>query len=279
MHSAALFKPELLPYLLADYDELLGLQKKSYPYLALIWTTTFGVKGCFLTFMRPLVWHISRTVNRYYWFIVVFSIISWAFVIADPFILCPYFGADAVKCFSSDVNTKKEVGFTAFVTALDIISDIMVVSIPIIVLRGSFLSRSTKFGLAVMMASITAFRTLFVKQTNNSESETSRTPVESFFRMIFRRFQTLARAQPEGKPTPRQDVASVPKLPKIPSPIFTGLRSFIRNNNRTNATAATFVSLNSVIDDGDTDYHAALKAQGLASSRDGSSRGQSRSNV
>lgn len=30
-----------------------------------------------------------------------------------------------VKCFSSDVNTKKEVGFTAFVTALDIISDIM----------------------------------------------------------------------------------------------------------------------------------------------------------
>lgn len=146
-------------------------------------------------------------------------------------------------------------------------------------LRGSFLSRSTKFGLAVMMASITAFRTLFVKQTNNSESETSRTPVESFFRMIFRRFQTLARAQPEGKPTPRQDVASVPKLPKIPSPIFTGLRSFIRNNNRTNATAATFVSLNSVIDDGDTDYHAALKAQGLASSRDGSSRGQSRSNV
>lgn len=142
-----------------------------------------------------------------------------------------------------------------------------------------FFWQHTEGAVAVMMASITAFRTLFVKQTNNSESETSRTPVESFFRMIFRRFQTLARAQPEGMPTPRQDVASVPKLPKIPSPIFTGLRSFIRNNNRTNATAATFVSLNSVIDDGDTDYHAALKAQGLASSRDGSSRGQSRSNV
>ncbi|XDG05101.1 hypothetical protein ABKA04_004716 [Annulohypoxylon sp. FPYF3050] len=316
MHSAALFKPELLPYILADYDELLGLQKKVYPFLALIWTTTFGVKGCFLAFMRPLVWHISRTVNRYYWFIVVFSVISWAFVVADPFIICPYFGAEATSCFSSTVDSKKSLGLTAFVTVLDIISDIMVVSIPIIVLRGSFLSRSTKFGLAVflclsifmaicaivriagyhyrgleddiweffwqqtegavavMMASITAFRTLFVKQTN-SESETSRSPVESFFHRIFRRFQALARAQPEEKPAPKQEAGAISKLPKIPSPIFTGLRTFIRNNNRTNATTATFASLNSVIDDGDTDYHAALKTQGLAASRDISSRGQS----
>jgi hypothetical protein len=76
-------------------DQLLQLQKKVYPFLALIWTTTFAVKGCFLAFMRPLVWHISRRVNWYYWFIVIFSVISWAFVVADPFIICPYFGVDA----------------------------------------------------------------------------------------------------------------------------------------------------------------------------------------
>ena len=95
LHSAALLTPQVLPYLLANYDELLDLQKRVYPFLALIWTTTYAVKGCFLAFMRPLVWHISRVVNWYYWFIVVFCMISWAFVVADPFIICPYFGLNA----------------------------------------------------------------------------------------------------------------------------------------------------------------------------------------
>lgn len=95
LHSAALLVPQVLPYVLSDFDELLQLQKKVYPFLALVWTTTFAVKGCFLAFMRPLVWNISRTVNWYYWFIVIFCVISWAFVIVDPFIICPYFGLDA----------------------------------------------------------------------------------------------------------------------------------------------------------------------------------------
>ena len=95
LHSAALLAPQVLPYVIADFGELLQLQKKVYPYLALVWTTTFAVKGCFLAFMRPLVWHISRAVNWYYWFIVFFCIISWAYVVADPFIICSYFGADS----------------------------------------------------------------------------------------------------------------------------------------------------------------------------------------
>lgn len=95
LHSAALYAPQVLPIVLAHFQELLGLQKKVYPFLALIWTTTYAVKGCFLVFMRPLVWHISRAVNRYYWLIVVFTVISWAYAIVDPFIICPYFGADA----------------------------------------------------------------------------------------------------------------------------------------------------------------------------------------
>lgn len=99
LHSAALLAPQVLPEVLAHYNDLLGLQKTTYPFLALIWTTIFAIKGCFLAFMRPLVWHISRAVNWYYWFIVVFCVISWAFVVADPFIICPYFGTDASQYF------------------------------------------------------------------------------------------------------------------------------------------------------------------------------------
>lgn len=176
-----------------------------------------------------------------------------------------------------------------------------VVSIPIIILRGSLLRRSTKFGLAVflclsifmvicaivrmagfhykgleddvweffwqhikgavavMMASITAFRTLFVKQTSNSEAMAARSPAESLFRRLFRHFQLLARAQPEEEPTSTPD-NSLFQLPKIPSPIFTGVRTFIRRNNRTDVGASTFATLDSV-DEFGADYHAALKMQ------------------
>lgn len=64
MHSAAVLAPEVLSYILPHFNELLGLQTKVYPYLALIWTTTYAIKACFLAFMRPLIWHISRPVNR-----------------------------------------------------------------------------------------------------------------------------------------------------------------------------------------------------------------------
>ncbi|KAK7753017.1 hypothetical protein SLS62_004966 [Diatrype stigma] len=300
LHSAALLAPQVLPYVLANYGELLSLQKKVYPFLAMIWTTTFAVKGCFLAFMRPLVWHISRAVNRYYWFIVVFCVMSWAFVMVDPFIICPYFGEDAV------------------------------VSLPIIILRGSFLSRSTKIGLAiflclsifmaicaavrmagfyykgleddvweffwqhiegdvaVMMASITAFRTLFVKQTstgngngngNNAAQEETipLSPMESLWNRLWRRFQSLARAQPDEKPTTMAPNRPLLKLPKIPSPVFTGVRTFIRGSNRTDASAATFVTLESVSDATEADYHAALKTQTRAASGNTSTKGQSRS--
>lgn len=95
LHAATLFLPGLLPYLLSEFGELLLMQKRVYPYLALIWTATFGVKACFLAFMRPLVWHVSRAMNWYFWFIVGFTGITWAFMISEPFIICPYFGIEA----------------------------------------------------------------------------------------------------------------------------------------------------------------------------------------
>lgn len=191
----------------------------------------------------------------------------------------------------------------------------LVVSVPIIVLRNSLLSQSTKLGLAiflclsifmaicaiiriagfhykgveddtweffwqqtegavaVMMASITAFRTLFVKQTNNPDDTTSRSPAESLLHRLYMRFQSLARAQPDEKP---MSIESRPifNLPKLPSPIFTGMRTFVRRNNRTDASAATFASEDSVFDGSDTGYHAILKAHTQASHGNASSRGQ-----
>ncbi|KAK7740482.1 hypothetical protein SLS53_005325 [Cytospora paraplurivora] len=199
----------------------------------------------------------------------------------------------------------------------------LVVSIPIIVLRHSLLSRSTKFGLviflclsifmaicaivriagfhykgveddtweffwqhtegavAVMMASITAFRTLFVKQTNNSDDKTPpASPVQSLLQRLFGRFQSLARAQPDEKPT---DTGSRPsftlKLPKLPSPIFTGMRTFIQGNNQTDMSGATVATVDSEFDGAEADYHTALKSQTRVAMVNVSSPGQSSSDV
>ncbi|KAI0431908.1 hypothetical protein F5Y09DRAFT_354428 [Xylaria sp. FL1042] len=260
LHSAALLDPEVLPYAVADFEQLISLHKEAYPFLALIWTTMFAVKGCFLAFMHPLVWHISRGVNWYYWFIVISCVISWAFVVAEPFIICPYLGLDSIQCFNSTVNQTKTIGLTALVTVLDILSDLMV-------LRKSLLSWSTKFGLAiflclsifmiilaiirmsgfyykgleddiweffwrqtegavsVMMASITAFRTLFIKQkTNNRPEEPPEVLPPSPFRRFLARFQALAREQPDEKPSLALDSSKF-RLPKVPSPVLTGIRT------------------------------------------------------
>ncbi|KAI1123653.1 hypothetical protein F5Y10DRAFT_285829 [Nemania abortiva] len=304
LSSAALLDPEVMPYATADFSQLLDLQTKVDIYLALTWTTPYAVKGCFLAFMRPLVWHISRGVNWYYWFIVAFCIISWSFVMTEPIIICPYFGAGAVKCFFSTGSNTRIFPLTVLVNVLDILSDIMVVSIPIIVLRNSLLSRSTKFGVAVFLclsifmvifaiirvsgyyykghgnyvweffwqqaecatavtaASITAFRTLFVKQQGHRRVDPTNGPKPSPFRTFFKRFKALAREQPDERPTSTSD-GWIYKLPQVPSPVLTGIRTFIHRNNRNEASVATFATLGSVCDDSsiDLDYHIAIRAQ------------------
>ncbi|KAI1749829.1 hypothetical protein F4782DRAFT_541992 [Xylaria castorea] len=236
LHSAALLDPEVLPYVLSDYNQLLG---------------------CFLAFMRPLVWHISRGVNWYYWFIVIFCIISWAFAVAEPFVICPYFGVEAIVSVpiiilrNSLLSTSTKFGLAIFLCISIFMAILAIVRISGFYYNGleddiwEFFWQETEGGVAVMMASITAFRMLFVKQRGKGRVDVPEAPHSTF------------------------------KLPEVPSPILTGIRTFIRKNNSNGASVATFATLESVCDDSNADYHVAIKAQTrLASSnthRNGSS--------
>lgn len=108
---------------------------------------------------------------------------------------------------------------------------------------------------AVMMASITAFRTIFVKQTSNVKDTKPRSPVNSLLRRLRMRFQSLNQAQPDEKPTPTDNrpVLKLPKLPKLPSPIFTGMRNFIHRNSRNDVGATTSATLDFMDDIPDPD--------------------------
>lgn len=47
--------------------------------------------------MRLFISDISWPVKWYYWFVVVFCTISWSYIVANPFTVCPYFGLDSSK--------------------------------------------------------------------------------------------------------------------------------------------------------------------------------------
>ena len=71
------------------------LLKNTYLFLALVWTTTFTVKLSFLVFFKKIIERLPKQIIIYCWIIVVFTVLSWMFIVCEPFILCPYFGVKA----------------------------------------------------------------------------------------------------------------------------------------------------------------------------------------
>lgn len=82
---------------LDELNDLVQNGMKNYStFLILAWTTTFFVKFSFLGFFKELV-HRVASMQCYYWSVVGFTVLSWLFLIAEPFILCPYFGSAACE--------------------------------------------------------------------------------------------------------------------------------------------------------------------------------------
>lgn len=63
-------------------------------FLCVMWTTTFAVKFSFLALFRLLIRRVSKPVTTYYWIVVAITTVTWIFLVAEPFILCPYFQPD-----------------------------------------------------------------------------------------------------------------------------------------------------------------------------------------
>jgi hypothetical protein len=122
-----------------------------------------------------------------------------------------------------------------------------------------FFWQQAEGAVAVMMASITAFRTLFVKPDHDPNISTQRSPVENFFHRIYNRFRTLAQADPGEKPISATPSKPLLRLSKIPTPTFTGIRTFIHKNNRSNMESAQFDSLHSNHDSVEVDYHDTIR--------------------
>lgn len=76
----------------SETTKLINSLKIIDSFLALIWTTTFAVKLSFLVFFKQLIERVSKKITIYYWVVVVFTVLTWMFLVSEAFILCPYFG-------------------------------------------------------------------------------------------------------------------------------------------------------------------------------------------
>ncbi|KAF4634133.1 hypothetical protein G7Y89_g3982 [Cudoniella acicularis] len=246
-------------------------------FLLTIWTCTFAVKASFLSLFWTLIQGISKRVNNYYWCVVGYTVTTWLFLIAEPFILCPHFGANGAKCYPED-NYPKTLGLTILITILDIASDVMIASIPILLLRKSRMKRKQKLSLALflclslvmvifalirvsglkkgpvvdntwslywqyvegcvacVMASITPFRTLFVGMGSSSSHKNRKGPTFSLKALFWKR------PSKNSADTKWMEMGSENNLPKPPGALLSGIRTFIRRNNRDAGDSTVLVS-------------------------------------
>lgn len=63
-----------------------------HSFLFLTWTVIFSVKFSFLALFRLLIQRISWKITFYYWFVVVFTVLTWIYMVSEAFFVCPAFG-------------------------------------------------------------------------------------------------------------------------------------------------------------------------------------------
>ncbi|GME40233.1 integral membrane [Neofusicoccum parvum] len=171
-------------------DEVMPLldgNKKIQTFLGTNWTAIYAVKFSFLAYFWALVRNISPRLKPYFWSVVVFTTLSWAFVVSEGFILCPWFGVDAVVTVPmiiihrAKMSTMQKVALGTFLS-LSLMMVIMAVVRIVGSVRGSDAALDVAWEMfwqqlegcvAVMMGSLTAFRGVFNRGDEKGSGEST----------------------------------------------------------------------------------------------------------
>lgn len=134
----------------AELPGLLAISKWSKILVVMAWLSIFAIKGAFLCFFHILIRQLSRKINIYFWFVVFFNTGCWLTLSFIDWAVCPYVGQKAMQCAEHfDHNTSLAINTVSPV--FDIICDLMIISIPILVLSRSLMSTSQKISYAGIM--------------------------------------------------------------------------------------------------------------------------------
>ncbi|KAI3335616.1 hypothetical protein F4824DRAFT_464215 [Ustulina deusta] len=264
-------------------DQLINNALQENIFLLLAWTATFFVKFSFLAFFKQMVWRVDK-MRYYYWSIVVFTVLSYLFLSSEAFILCHDFGIQSLKCLEPSKNMLY-ISLTSAITALDVLTDILIVSIPIILLRRAKIRASQKIGLGVFLCLSIIMVSLAIVRVSRIHGIVGIDVIWEFFWQymetsvaVIMGSLTVVRSllyQTNGDDNQRTaaddyyrlrllrrhkiqlELESQDSLPEIPGAVMTGLRTFIRRHNHnsnldTQATRTIISDHTTVIADDDS---------------------------
>ncbi|MCJ1321622.1 hypothetical protein MMC15_006967 [Xylographa vitiligo] len=126
--EALTLDPESVTFSAGSFDQLDWYQKVIYAYLDLSQTATYCVKFSFSCFFRLLIDRL-RYMIVYWRVVVVVSVLAWAYAMCTAFIGCPDFGLN-VSCIGEAVFVKS-VALSVTTSTLDIITDLLIITIPV----------------------------------------------------------------------------------------------------------------------------------------------------
>ncbi|KAF1955250.1 hypothetical protein CC80DRAFT_447609 [Byssothecium circinans] len=119
-------------------------------YLTFGWFAVFAVKASFLALFYKMLRNVSKNLMTWFWITVTLTAMSAIIVVLEDFIICPQFGAGPAQCFVKNGYTFS-ISSGVVVQSLDIITDLMIVSIPILLLRLSHLHLQHKLRLSLVL--------------------------------------------------------------------------------------------------------------------------------
>ncbi|KAF2108329.1 hypothetical protein BDV96DRAFT_587616 [Lophiotrema nucula] len=148
----------------SDIEALAENMKWTFVYTCTSWTTIFCVKYSFLAFFHGMITPVFIHLTRYFWFVVGYCIVTFVLCLVEPLAICHSWGkASLHQCSNQPFALIMAIGLV--VLLLDIIGDIMIISIPLLILSMTGLRPAQKavlgssLCLSVVMIVIAGIRT------------------------------------------------------------------------------------------------------------------------
>jgi hypothetical protein len=131
--------------------DVLDVMKWATVFGTMNWSAIYMVKFAFFYFFHVLIVDMPRHITCYYWISVIFTIVCWIFALLSPFIVCHHFGSDAVQCRMDPNFYPRSLANNLLVICVDIITDFIIISLPLIMVKQALMPLSRKISLASML--------------------------------------------------------------------------------------------------------------------------------
>ncbi|KAI4114115.1 MAG: hypothetical protein LQ345_005051 [Seirophora villosa] len=252
-----------LTQLVDTLNQIPEISKRNNAAATLWWSVIYPVKLAFLFFFRRLIVRLPR-LYIWWWVALPLTVLAWAGALVADWLTCPYTTIDRVLSCSGSAADARVVRDTAATTAVDVVTDIVVLSFPVVLLWEVRVDLRQKFALgislclSIVMIAVAIVRISTFRLTNGEvdivwlafwqQQESSIAVIVvsvSAFRSLF---VSASMTRPKRKPlrqsvndwrrrlerrrigptTDEQEVPGSNMLPQVPSPTLTGMSSLMR---------------------------------------------------